>query len=277
MAQTEIAVVLASARQAFAEKRMDDAIALLNGVPTPSADVSSMLGAAYSSKNDLNNALVCFQVAVSLQPTARNHFNLAALHKMRNDPHEAAIALQEALKLDPGYEKAQQMLDALPPEALQTEPRIGEAPAPPPTAAPASDIFPEFAGGDPLRQSMYPSAMPKAQDAESEKPGYVPSEKLLTFRCTQIIERFGDWWPYMGWMGFLSWLIVPMASGSVAAFVVLSLLFGAWWIIDICDQLIPWYHVLGGLALIIIGTICPAGRLILSVGTWCLYWFMGRD
>jgi hypothetical protein len=272
LVQTEIAVILDDARRALAEKRTDDAISLLLSVTAPSAEVSLMLGAAYSEKRDYDSALRWFQSAVSIQSTARNYFNLAALHKMRNSPDEARTALREALNLDPTYEKARQMLETLPPE-----PSIGAAPPMPPPA-PANEIFPDFAGGDPLRQSMYPSAMPKPEDAGREKPSYVPSDTLFTFRCTRLIERFGDWWGYIGWMAFLTWFIVPMASGSIAGFIVLSLIFAAWWIVDICDQLVPWYHVAGGLTLIIIGVVCPGmGRMLLLVGTWSLYWFTARD
>jgi len=164
LAQNEITVGLLAARQALAEKRIDDAIALLRGVhdrSPSSADAASMLGAAYGEKKEFANALLWFKTAVSIQPTGRNYFNVAIAHRMLNSSDQSIAALRQALNLDPTYEKASQMLAQIRPTVAPVQPTAPVLTQPPPvigvappeatiiTAPPASTI------GQPMAPPAY--------------------------------------------------------------------------------------------------------------------------
>jgi tetratricopeptide (TPR) repeat protein len=135
MSEQELSIVLRAARQALTERRVDEAIALLNGLDRQfldSHEVASTLGVAYAENRNYTEALTCFERAVSVQATARGYYNIATLHRMQGNLTATRTALLEALRLDAQYEKARQMLaqlDAVPPDQMRQAPSKTPDPA----------------------------------------------------------------------------------------------------------------------------------------------------
>ncbi len=113
MEQVEVTAALASARRALAQNRSDEAfnvlVALVKSVPDD-PEVFSLLGIAHASRKDYAHALDCFRKSLTLQPSARTHYNVANLYRIQGYLAPARRALREALKLDPGYRQAEKML-----------------------------------------------------------------------------------------------------------------------------------------------------------------------
>jgi tetratricopeptide (TPR) repeat protein len=283
VAQNDISLALNAARQAMAEKRTADAIMLLREAfakSPDSADVASMLGAAYSQNRNTDEALTCFESAVGLQPTARNYFNLAALHKMCNRPDQARVALEDALAVDSTYDKARQMLAGLP-AAAQPAPSLGfsESPLDPdaaPRVRPVGDpgIFP----AEPMVDQLYgpPTAIRgQALEPEDGQPRLLPERSGLRYSCSRLIEATGDWWPYIGWMAFFIWLLLPMADAPFLVWLFFGLVLAVWWSIDMIDQLVPWWKIAGGLVLLFLSFF--ALGMLLRVTTWVVYFTQVRE
>lgn len=113
MTQEEVSSTLASARKALAEQRAEDAVRTLTHLLKDAPDdpeALSLLGVAHAARKDYPYALDCFRKSLSLRPTARTHYNVAALYKMQGYMAPAKRALREALRLDPQYPMAAKML-----------------------------------------------------------------------------------------------------------------------------------------------------------------------
>lgn len=105
-----------AARRAISENRPEQAIALLTGLlrgDPEDAEALSLLGAAHAANNNYPHALDCFNRSLALRPSARVHFNLAALYRRQGYVAPAKRALREAIKLDPAYERARRMLSEI--------------------------------------------------------------------------------------------------------------------------------------------------------------------
>lgn len=113
--------VRADARRAISENRPEEAIALLTGLlrgDPDDAEALSLLGAAHAAHDDYPHALDCFSRSLALRPSARVHYNLAALYRRQGYVAPAKRALREAIRLDPTYERARRMLSQI--EAAET-------------------------------------------------------------------------------------------------------------------------------------------------------------
>jgi putative PEP-CTERM system TPR-repeat lipoprotein len=67
-------------------------------------DASSMraVGRAYSSAEDMPNAIAAYKAAVKLEPTSANHYELARAYSLAKDTASARASLEKALELKPG-------------------------------------------------------------------------------------------------------------------------------------------------------------------------------
>lgn len=165
---------IADAKQALAEKRIDDAIGLLQEIDKQSAataEVYSTLGAAYGHKRDFQQSLMCFEKALSLEPTAKAHFNLAAVQRAMGNNAAARASLQAALNIDPTYDRAKQILDQI----------DRAAPKPPPPAQPQSFIPPvqqqtqqPMAMQQPFQPTMPPPQYGGQPSPYGQRPGGMP-------------------------------------------------------------------------------------------------------
>jgi hypothetical protein len=108
----------------------------------------------------------------------------------------------------------------------------------------------------------------------------------ISDRCSQIVERFGPSWPFIGWglwIGGLCgpFLLLPLALtfSTFQAFVVLSwvlfVLLYVWWLLDVVDQQVAAWQVVVGLVMLGIGRL-PMGGL-LSIACWVTYWTKVRE
>ena len=97
--------------------------------------------------------------------------------------------------------------------------------------------------------------------------------------CSRVVEAVGDFWGYIGWILFISFILMPFyVAGSpdaLSGLIIIGMLLLAWWLIDLVYQLVPWWMVLAGIAMLVIGTLPRGG--ILSVACWVIYWMKVRE
>ncbi len=181
MIEGEGCSVLAQAREAFKERRYEEAIRLLTELRRESEqddpEVLTLLGAAHGENKDYYQALAYFEKAVSLQPTARGYFNVATLYQLQKDNDPAVRALKSALKLDPTYERASRLLEEI---EGPTEPIAQPHPARVPAAAsaPARAPVPTPAAAPPAATAQTTVATQQA----APQPPPAASPKLVENR-----------------------------------------------------------------------------------------------
>ena len=109
----DLSTLLARAQHALVEKRHDDAVSLLKDCATRDpncVDTQSLLATAYAAKGDYTKCLASFERVLEIEPSAKAHYNVAAIHKAQGNLPSARAALHSALQFDPGYSKARDML-----------------------------------------------------------------------------------------------------------------------------------------------------------------------
>ena len=78
---------------------------------------------------------------------------------------------------------------------------------------------------------------------------------------------------------FLGTILFPfiVRSSDIGAIFWLVLFVSAivWWIIDLVDQMVPWWMILTGTAMLGIGLLPRAGILIIAC--WVIYWAKVRE
>jgi tetratricopeptide (TPR) repeat protein len=175
---------IVDAKQALAEKRIDDAIGLLREMDRQSlgsAEVYSTLGAAYGQKRDFQQSLACFEKALSLEPSAKAHFNLAAVQRAMGNAAAAKASLQAALNLDPGYDRAKQVLGQMEQAAPQpptpgqfNQPLVGSAPG-----APQPQGYAPTSQQQPFPPTMQPPHYGAQQPMGGPRPMGMPAASMF--------------------------------------------------------------------------------------------------
>lgn len=270
MAQEEISVVLQAARQALTEKRTEEAIANLEATfarHADSAEVATMLGAAYAEKKEHDIALGWFEKAAAISPSARAYFNLAMLHRVRNNPNDVRTALEKALKLDPSYDKARQLLAQMPPSvAQQPAPRPAMSPLSqqPTVTMPAQPSAPAIGLAQPtvvpsMQQTVYASpplgvqpgfapqqfGQPQYGAAPTAPSGGMPQTKIVPTNDWPriigggVIVGFSSLILFAGWSSNFYQMGLPIGAALMVGLAATALL--DWWLSRIVGD-IESYH-----------------------------------
>lgn len=216
MAGESIAAILTEARQLLAEKKCDEAVERLQAVlqeEPEDADILSLLGAAHAENRDYPQAVAYFDKALKIKPNARGHFNIASLYKMQGDKTQAISALKEALKLDPSYTRATQMLAELgvTQEAVDDTPVMSTPTPAQPQPTPVSQF-----GAVPPHQSppQTPSTAYGTQTSPIGKPQGQQNHFQPDSATQTVIVRH---WPKIiggGIMVGIPYLLLSLAWGS---------------------------------------------------------------
>lgn len=224
--------IIETAKTALAEKRYANAIELLNNVLSESPDNTqtlSMLGAAYAETKDYSHALIYFYKALNCAPSARNHFNIATVHKLQDNQEQAEISLRAALALDPEYQRAKTMLSDIKTTTTQVvRPPISIAPEPVELAGQTAQSSSTSQGAGPTVTPQFPhSSTGSSFGPQVDQPNIIPQKnrkKIAPGGLMVVLEGLILW---SGWTSFIS-----SFTGSLIAGIVVGLgfviIFGKW-------------------------------------------------
>lgn len=225
MSEDTTSDVLASAKQAVAEQRYEDAIAELTDLSKSKPDdpdILGTLGAAHAQAKNYPQAMAYLSKALSILPSAKSHYNLATLLVLQGKKAEAADQLEAALKLDPTYERARQMLAQVGVQPAPAEPTPVAAVAPPAATEQSSAAFsvdnlpnPSRAPvkGLPTNPTAGRASVPQAGMEVRRNWGKVIGGGVLIGLPFLVV--------WSGWAGFLG-VFMGIALGAVASLVLLG-------------------------------------------------------
>jgi tetratricopeptide (TPR) repeat protein len=98
-------------------EKVEDAEQILNEIMEINPDtvnVYNSLGVLYRKKGEFMNALKHYQKALKIHPnTPHIYYNMGRLHLDLNDPGKAKLFFAEALKRDPDFREAKEVLNAI--------------------------------------------------------------------------------------------------------------------------------------------------------------------
>jgi len=75
---------------------------------------TTVWGVLYRKKGDLNTALKYYLKAIKVHPNESHiHYNIGRLHLEMKDPTESKKHFAKAIQLDPDFEEAREVLNAI--------------------------------------------------------------------------------------------------------------------------------------------------------------------
>lgn len=102
-----------------------------------------------------------------------------------------------------------------------------------------------------------------------------------------LVETAGPWWPYVGWILFLTAMLLPFVVWSLDAGPIICLLsvllLLVWWVVDGMTQMVPWWMYIVGVALMFSIPITMALGLtswrwmFVPITSWAAYWTKVRE
>src|SRR6059058_456244 len=97
--------------------RAEKALLTILKIDQKNAAAYNRLGILYAKQKEYKDAIDCFEIASSIEPTASSLHNLGLIYYETENYHKAATAFEQALKLDPelaarhiAYAKVQEKL-----------------------------------------------------------------------------------------------------------------------------------------------------------------------
>ncbi|MDO4871017.1 MAG: tetratricopeptide repeat protein [Candidatus Saccharibacteria bacterium] len=119
------------AQKAFQEEkylRAEKALLTILRIDEKNAAAYNRLGILYAKQENFSEAIECFEIAQSLEPTANNLHNVGLIYYNTGEYGKAAIAFEQAIEIDSSsasrfiaYAKVQEKLDDLKKEILALE------------------------------------------------------------------------------------------------------------------------------------------------------------
>lgn len=95
--------------------------------------------------------------------------------------------------------------------------------------------------------------------------------------CMEVVSFFGEWWGWIGWGLFLTWLLDPYFVPSIVLWLTMSLLLLLWWALDAVDREIAWWQM-AVVILLLVGGFLPIPRAgWLPIAAWVVYWMRFRE